>query len=349
MKTRLTDLLQIEHPVMLAGMGGVSYAPLVTAVSEAGGFGCLGASTMSNERMVAEIAEVRGATDKPFGVDLLTAMPGDLVGQVEQIIDGGASVFVAGLGVPADVVDLCHRHQVLVVNMCGKVDHARRALDAGCDIVVAQGTEAGGHTGQVATMPLVPQIVDAVGAHIPVVAAGGIFDGRGLAAALALGADGVWIGTRFIATPEARSVAGYKDALIRTREDGTTISRAFSGKTMRVVRNQYTDLLRRTSRTSSTPSPPSWVGRWRTALSTSAGARTPRASIPSASATRPARGWGPSRPSSRRPAWCTRSWTRPSRCWPTLVARHRAESGHQRAPGGGLSARRGEHRPVAGP
>lgn len=240
MKTRLTDILGIEHPVMLAGMGGVSYAHLVTAVSEAGGFGCLGASTMSNERMVDEMAEVRAGTGRPFGVDLLTAMPGDLVGQVEQIIAGGASVFVAGLGVPAEVVELCHRSDVLVVNMCGKVDHARRALDAGCDIVVAQGTEAGGHTGQVATMPLVPQIVDAVGAHIPVVAAGGIFDGRGLAAALALGADGVWVGTRFIATPEARGVAGYKDALIRTREDGTTISRAFSGKTMRVVRNETT-------------------------------------------------------------------------------------------------------------
>ncbi len=240
MKTRLTDILGIDHPVMLAGMGGVSYAPLVTAVSEAGGFGCLGASTMSNEQMVSEIAAVRQATDKPFGVDLLTAMPGDLAAQVGQIIDGGASVFVAGLGVPADVVELCHRHDVLVVNMCGKVDHARRALDAGCDIVVAQGTEAGGHTGLVATMPLVPQIVDAVGAHIPVVAAGGIFDGRGLAAALSLGADGVWIGTRFIATPEARAVSGYKDALVRTKEDGTTISRAFSGKTMRVVRNRYT-------------------------------------------------------------------------------------------------------------
>jgi enoyl-[acyl-carrier protein] reductase II len=241
MRTRLTEVLGIEHPVMLAGMGGVSYADLVVAVSEAGGFGCLGASTMSNERMVAEIAEVRSRTDKPFGVDLLTAMPGDLVGQVEQVIEGGASVFVAGLGVPAEAVELCHRHGVLVVNMCGKVAHARRALDAGCDIVVAQGTEAGGHTGLVATMPLVPQIVDAVGSEIPVVAAGGLFDGRGLAASLALGADGVWMGTRFIATPEARGVTGYKDALVRTAEDGTTISRAFSGKTMRVVRNNYTE------------------------------------------------------------------------------------------------------------
>jgi len=241
MRTRLTELLGIEHPVMLAGMGGVSCAPLVAAVSEAGGFGCLGASTMSAAQMVAEMAAVREATGRPFGVDLLTAMPGDLAGQVEMVIEGGASVFVAGLGVPAAVVELCHRHGVLVVNMCGKVDHARRALDAGCDLVVAQGTEAGGHTGQVATMPLVPLVVDAVGAEIPVVAAGGIFDGRGLAAALALGADGVWVGTRFIASPEARGLPGYKDRLLVTAEDGTTISRAFSGKTMRVLRNANTE------------------------------------------------------------------------------------------------------------
>ena len=241
METRLTALLGIEHPVMLAGMGGVSYAPLVAAVSEAGGFGCLGASTMGDEQMVAEMARVRAATDRPFGVDLLTAMPGSLVAQVEQVIEGGATVFVAGLGVPSEVVDLCHAHRVLVVNMCGKVAHARRALDAGCDLVVAQGTEAGGHTGTVATMPLVPQVVDAVGDAIPVVAAGGIVDGRGLAAALALGADGVWMGTRFIATPEARGVTGYKDALLAAAEDATTVSRAFSGKTMRVLRNGYTD------------------------------------------------------------------------------------------------------------
>ena len=240
MRTRLTDVLSIEHPVMLAGMGGVSYCKLVAAVSEAGGLGCLGASTMSASQMVDEIRAVRAETDKPFGVDLLTAMPGDLPAQVQQLIDEGASVFVAGLGVPRDVVDLCHRHGVLVVNMCGKVDHARRAVEAGCDVVVAQGTEAGGHTGTVAALPLIPQVVDAVGDRVPVVAAGGIFDGRGLAAALALGADGVWVGTRFIATPEARATPGYKDALLRTAEDGTVISRAFTGKTLRAVRNDYT-------------------------------------------------------------------------------------------------------------
>ena len=240
MRTRLTDMLEIEHPVMLAGMGGVSYHRLAAAVSEAGGFGCLGASTMGSDEMVEEIAKVRELTDKPFGVDLLTAVPDRLEGDVRKIIEGGAKVFVAGLGVPTEVVKLLHDHGLLVISMCGKVMHARRAVDAGCDVVVAQGTEAGGHTGQVATMALVPQIVDAVGDRVPVVAAGGIFDGRGLAASLALGADGVWVGTRFIATPEARAVPGYKDKLLATAEDGTIVTRGYTGKTCRVVRNEYT-------------------------------------------------------------------------------------------------------------
>jgi enoyl-[acyl-carrier protein] reductase II len=240
MRTRLTDILDIEHPVMLAGMGGVSYSNLVAAVSEAGGFGCLGASTMQPDQMVTEMRTVRQLTDKPFGVDLLTAATRDMASQVRLIIDGGARVFVAGLGVPRDAIDLCHQYGVLVINMCGKVRHAIAAVEAGCDIVVAQGTEAGGHTGQVATFPLVPQMVDAVGDRVPVVAAGGISDGRHLAAALALGADGIWVGTRFIATPEARAVPGYKDALLRSAEDATVISRAFTGKTLRALRNSYT-------------------------------------------------------------------------------------------------------------
>ena len=240
MRTRLTEILEIEHPVMLAGMGGVSYHELVVAVSEAGGFGCLGSSTMAHKEMNAEIAAVRAGTDKPFGVDLLTAAPQDLIGKVTDIIRGGATAFVAGLGVPRDVIELCHEHGVLVVNMCGKVRHAVDAVAAGCDVVVAQGTEAGGHTGKIATMALVPQVVDAVGDRVPVVAAGGIVDGRGLAAALTLGADGVWVGTRFIATPEARGVRGYKDALLASAEDSTVVSRAYTGKTCRVIANDYT-------------------------------------------------------------------------------------------------------------
>lgn len=240
MRTRLTDLLEIEHPVMLAGMGGVSYHELVAAVSEAGGFGCMGASTMNLDRMVEQMQLVRAATDKPFGVDLLTAAPGDMPAQVQAIIDNGGRVFVAGLGVPRDVVNLCHDNNVLVASMCGKVRHAVAAVAAGCDLVIAQGTEAGGHTGTVATMALVPQIVDVVEGKVPVVAAGGLFDGRGLAAALSLGAEGVWMGTRFIATPEAWGTPGYKEKLLAMAEDDTVVSKGFTGKTCRVARNEYT-------------------------------------------------------------------------------------------------------------
>ncbi len=239
LRTPLCDLLGIEHPIMLAGMGGVSYSAVTAAVSEAGGFGCLGAAMMHHEQMKQEIAAVRAATRKPFGVDLLTASPRDLVAMVETICASGARAFVAGLGVPSQVVDLCHRHGLLVVNMCGKVSHAVRAVDAGCDIVVAQGTEAGGHTGTIATLPLVPLIVDAV--KVPVVAAGGIFDGRGLVAALALGAQGIWMGTRFIASTEARAHRDFKDKIVAIDEAGTVVTRCYSGKTMRAIRTEYSD------------------------------------------------------------------------------------------------------------
>lgn len=241
MQTRLTRLLGIEHPVMLAGMGGVSYSRLVAAVSEAGGFGCLGAGPLSRAGMVAEIRAVRAATDRPFGVDLLVPATADLAGMVEAAAAEGMAMFVAALGVPLPVIDLCHDAGVLVGSMCGRVAHAVAAVDAGCDLIIAQGTEAGGHTGSVATMPLVPAVVDAVGGRVPVVAAGGIADGRGLAAALALGADGAWVGTRFLATPEAHTVPGFKEAVLAGREDGTVITRAYSGKPMRALRNRWTD------------------------------------------------------------------------------------------------------------
>jgi len=150
MQTRLTELL-VSSTVMLAGMGGVSYAALVAAVSGAGGFGCLGASTM--RRATAWSTRWPPCVPPRTGRSASTCSrrcPAAWSRQVECIIEGGATVFVAGLGVPAEVVDLCHASGLLVVNMCGKVDHARRARDAGCDMVVAQGTEAGGHTGQVA-------------------------------------------------------------------------------------------------------------------------------------------------------------------------------------------------------
>ena len=240
MRTRLTDMLDIEHPVMLAGMGGVSYSQLVAAVSEAGGIGTFGAAPMRPGQLDDEIAAVHRLTSKPFGVDLLAAIPGQLEKDVESIVKGGARIFVAGLGVPREIIDVLHKNNVLVGSMCGKVRHAQAALASGCDFVVAQGTEGGGHTGTVATMALVPQVVDAVGDKIPVVAAGGLFDGRGLAASLALGADGVWMGTRFIATPEAHAPNAYKQTLLELPEDGTVVSRAYTGKTCRVVRTEWT-------------------------------------------------------------------------------------------------------------
>ena len=239
MKTRLTELLDIEHPVMLAGMGGVSYSQLVAAVSEAGGIGTFGAAPMRPGQLDEEIEMVKKLTTKPFGVDLLTAVPGQLERDVESIIRGGARIFVAGLGVPREIVDVLHQNNILVGSMCGKVRHAIAAVESGCDFVVAQGTEAGGHTGTVATMALVPQVVDAVGDRVPVVAAGGIFDGRGLAAALALGADGIWVGTKFIATHEAHTGQGYKERMVEINEDDTVISRAYTGKTCRVIRTEW--------------------------------------------------------------------------------------------------------------
>ncbi len=240
MRTRLTDLLDIEHPIMLAGMGGISYSDLVAAVSEAGGIGTFGAAPMRPGQLDAEIARVKTLTSKPFGVDLLTAVPSQLQRDVQSVIDGGARIFVAGLGVPREIIDVLHDNNILVGSMCGKVRHAVDAVASGCDFVVAQGTEGGGHTGTVATMALIPQVVDAVGDKVPVVAAGGLFDGRGLAASIALGADGVWMGTRFIATPEAHAPNAYKGMLIETAEDGTVVSRAYTGKTCRVVRTQWT-------------------------------------------------------------------------------------------------------------
>jgi len=240
MRTRLTELLDIEHPIMLAGMGGISYSDLVAAVSEAGGIGTFGAAPMRPGQLDAEIERVKTLTSKPFGVDLLTAVPSQLERDVQSVISGGARIFVAGLGVPREIIDVLHQNSILVGSMCGKVRHAQDAVASGCDFVVAQGTEGGGHTGTVATMALVPQVVDAVGDKVPVVAAGGLFDGRGLAASIALGADGVWMGTRFIATPEAHAPNAYKQRLIEIPEDGTVVSRAYTGKTCRVVRTDWT-------------------------------------------------------------------------------------------------------------
>jgi enoyl-[acyl-carrier protein] reductase II len=243
LRTPICDLFGIEYPIFLAGMGGVAYARVCAAVSEAGGFGTLGMATEPPERIREEMREVRRLTDKPFGVDLLAALPEQMLAAIDVIIEEGARAFVAGLGVPGPVIERCHEAGLLVMSLCGKVRHAVAAEQAGCDVVVAQGTEAGGHTGTVATFALVPQVVDAV--DIPVLAAGSVVDGRGLAAALALGAQGVWMGTRFIASHEARAHELYKKRITEIRDEDTAVTRGYSGKPMRVIRNAYVEELER--------------------------------------------------------------------------------------------------------
>jgi enoyl-[acyl-carrier protein] reductase II len=243
LRTPICDLFGIEKPVFLAGMGGVAYAKVCAAVSEAGGYGTLGMATESPEGIRAEMRKVRALTQKPFGVDLLAALPETVDRAIDVIIEEGASCFIAGLGVPEGVIDKCHAAGLKVMVMCGKVSHAVHAEKAGCDAVVAQGTEAGGHTGPVAGMALIPQIVDAV--RIPVLAAGSIVDGRGLAAALAFGAQGVWMGTRFIASHEARAAEVYKKRITEIREEDTIVTKSYSGKPMRVIRNRYVDEMER--------------------------------------------------------------------------------------------------------
>jgi enoyl-[acyl-carrier protein] reductase II len=238
LRTPICDRLGVAHPVLLAGMGGVSYAEVCAAVSAAGGFGSLGMAGLGPEQIRIQMRRVRELTDKPFGVDLLTAQPESLTASVDVIIEEGATAFIAGLGVPVAIVEQLRQAGIVVMCMAGSVRHAVKAVEAGCDMIIAQGTEAGGHTGTVASVALWPQVVDAV--DVPVIAAGGLFDGRGLAAALAFGCQGVWMGTRFIASTEAHAAQAYKDAIVAMSESDTVISRAFTGKTLRAIANSTT-------------------------------------------------------------------------------------------------------------
>lgn len=238
-RTPICDLFGIDVPIFLAGMGQVAYAEVCAAVSEAGGFGTLGMVGASPDAIREEMRRVKALTKKPFGVDLLQALPDQVEAAIDVIIEEGAAAFIAGLGIPGPVIGRCHAGGVKVISMCGTVEHARKAEQAGCDVVVAQGTEAGGHTGRVAAMALIPQTVDAV--RIPVLAAGSIVDGRGFVAALALGAQGVWMGTRFIATTEARAATQFKQRILAARGSDTTVTRCYSGKPMRVITNPYVE------------------------------------------------------------------------------------------------------------
>ena len=239
----------IRYPIAQAGMFQVAYGRLAGAVSAAGGLGVIGSAFMTGEELAREIAIAREMTKKPLGVDILfarvpaedgqaAAYTAQVAEHIEVTLNADVQVLVSGLGNPAEVIPAAHERGMTVMALVGTSRQAARVAEAGVDLVIASGHEGGGHVGRVGTMALVPKVVDTV--DVPVLAAGGLVDGRGLLAALALGAAGVWMGTRFIATDEARGHANYKNKIAEIDEDGTIVSLANSGKPNRMIKNGFT-------------------------------------------------------------------------------------------------------------
>lgn len=223
--TRICDLLGIEHPIISAPMSGRATGELVAAVSAAGGFGLIGGSTAGPDWLRAQIRAVRERTDRPFGVGFISSSPG-----LEEVLQVALEERVAAVSHsfidPTPYVAAAHAAGVKVLAQVQTVAQAAVAARAGVDVITAQGTEAGGHTGYTGTLALVPAVVDVAGT-IPVLAAGGIADGRGLAGVLMLGAEGAWIGTRFLASREAGGVAWAKEHVVRASADDTVLTRAY--------------------------------------------------------------------------------------------------------------------------
>lgn len=233
--TIVCDLLQIRYPILQGAMQGGGGVELVAAVSEAGGLGVLPTFGGTDQKLRADIAAVRALTARPFGVNIMPMGRGITERCAATCIELGVPVVTTGRADPGE--DVVHRLKaagIKVVSVIPTVEHARRMESEGVDAVVASGTEAGGHVGTVATLPLVPQVVDAV--KIPVIAAGGIGDGRGFLAAFALGAVGVQMGTRFMATTESDMNSWGQAQLIAMRETDTIITRAMTGATVRCIR-----------------------------------------------------------------------------------------------------------------
>ncbi len=248
MRTRLCDLLGIEHPIISAPMAGAAGAELAAAVSAAGGFGLIGGTGDGADWLRGQIRAVRERTDRPFGVGFISSFPG-LDELVKVALDERVAAIAHSFADPSPYVGAAHEAGVMVFAQVQTVARAVLVARAGVDVIAAQGTEAGGHTGYSGTLPLVPAVVD-VAAGIPVVAAGGIADGRGLAAVLMLGADGAWIGTRFVASAEAITPAWGKQQVIEASADDTVLTRAYdlvSGAPFpedigdRVLRNTFTN------------------------------------------------------------------------------------------------------------
>lgn len=246
--TRICDLLGIPHPIVLGGMGTATTAPLVAAVSNAGGFGTLGTSAFNAATLDSEIGAIRERTDKPYGVNhLLFQIKEDMFAVTLRARPAVAAFAWARKDQNLrDYFQRAHDAGCKVMYMANEVPEAMRAAEAGADVLVAQGTEAGGHVGWMASLPLVPMMVKAL-APIPVLSAGGIADGRGLAAALALGAEGVLLGTRFMATPEAPIHANFKQEIVKSDGHDTVLTeipdlasqRVWPGAMSRAQRNRF--------------------------------------------------------------------------------------------------------------
>ncbi len=236
MKTRITELLGIKHPIIQGAMSWVSFPPLVAAVSNAGGLGILGAAFMNPDQLRDNIRQVKDMTDKPFGVNFMPDNP--IVAQLlDVILEEKVPVASYGRGNPKKVIDRVKPHGIIALPTMGSVRHAIRAEQDGADALIVQGTEGGGHTGHIATMVLIPLVTSKV--KIPVVAAGGIGSGRGLAAALALGAEGISMGSRFIVTQEAPVPENVKRYLIEKTEEDTVVTDNLTGVRCRVIKNDF--------------------------------------------------------------------------------------------------------------
>lgn len=264
LQTPLTKLFHIKHPVLLAGMAGAAGPELAAAVTNAGGLGNIGGVGFSPDALRKTIRMLKDdLLDKsaPFGVDLLLPQVGGnarktnkdytdgaLDQLVDVIIEEKAALFICAVGVPPKwAVDKFHNVGIPVMNMIGAVKHVEKALEVGVDLICAQGGEGGGHTGDIPTSVLLPKVVDAVrgrispltGEQVLVVGAGGIFDGRGLAASLAMGCSGVWVGTRFIAADEAGAGPYHKKSIVDAGYDETVRTTIYSGRPLRVFKTPY--------------------------------------------------------------------------------------------------------------
>jgi enoyl-[acyl-carrier protein] reductase II len=251
-KTEICEIFGIEYPIILGGMVWVGKWELVAAVSDAGGLGLLGAGGMAIDDMVRELEEVKKRTSRPFGVNIPLVRP-DADEMIGVSIDNGATVIATGSGSPKPFTRMIKDRGCTVMHVVSSASFAKKCVDAGVDVIVAEGYEAGGHNGydEITTMALVPQIVNAV--DIPVVAAGGISDGRGFVAALALGAKGVQMGTRFLATHESAAHPHVKDAVINLKDNGTCITGRTTVGPTRSIKNQFTDKITDAENKGATP------------------------------------------------------------------------------------------------